>query len=446
MPVMLWQSIRLALSDYLHERLLSACAVLGLAAVLTPLLVLFGVKHGIISSLTENLLSDPRNLEISPVGSGRYTEAWLQELREKSGVSFVLAQTRSIAATMDLRTEQVAEDERAADFKKTTVALIPTAPGDPLLARWGADEAKLNVPAVPSFQSGRSDKADHIAQSLQPPQPVQLAPPVPVVLSEPAARKLAVRAGDNLRGSLGRVRDGKREAAQIQLTARAVLPLEAQQKEVAFVPLPLLVAGEDYRDGRAVPALGWPGESAPEGPREYPSFRLYAANLDDVENLRQFFLAQQIEVYTRAEAIETVKSLDWAFTVIFALISGAAMFGFVASTASSALAGVRRKSRSLGLIRLMGFSRSAMLLFPLLQSVLTGFLGSLLAFSLYLGVAFSIDQLFSASLTNGQTVCSLLPLHFAVSIALVLTFSALASFGAAWQATKIEPSEVIRDV
>lgn len=437
MLVMLRQSIRLALSDYFHERLLSACSILGLAAVLTPLLVLFGVKHGIISSLTENLLSDPRNLEISPVGSGRYTEAWLKELREKAGVSFVLAQTRSIAATMDLRTEPGKiepgrENEGTADSKKTTVALIPTAPGDPLLDRWNAGQSVLSSPDGP-------------LSSDQPPQD-QLTQPFPVVLSEPAARKLGVQAGDRLLGSLGRVRDGKRESAQIQLTVREVLPLEAQQKEAAFIPLPLLVASEDYRDGRAVPALGWPGEDAPEGQREYPSFRLYAAELDDVENLRQFFLAKQIEVYTRAEAIETVKSLDRAFAVIFALISGAALFGFVASTASSSLAGVRRKSRSLGLIRLMGFSRSAMLLFPLLQAVLTGFLGSLLAFALYLGVAFSIDRLFSASLVNGQTVCSLLPFHFAVSLALVLTFSALSSLGAAWQATKIEPSEVIRDV
>ena len=42
--------IRMSLRDYLHERLLSACAILGLAAVLAPLLVLFGVKSGIINT------------------------------------------------------------------------------------------------------------------------------------------------------------------------------------------------------------------------------------------------------------------------------------------------------------------------------------------------------------------------------------------------------------
>lgn len=37
----------LALRDYAHEGLLSTCSVLGLAAVLTPLLVLYGVKFGV---------------------------------------------------------------------------------------------------------------------------------------------------------------------------------------------------------------------------------------------------------------------------------------------------------------------------------------------------------------------------------------------------------------
>ena len=36
----LTHAFRLAMSDYWHERLLSACAVLGLAAVLAPLMVL----------------------------------------------------------------------------------------------------------------------------------------------------------------------------------------------------------------------------------------------------------------------------------------------------------------------------------------------------------------------------------------------------------------------
>ena len=51
----------MALRDYWHERALSLCAVLALATVLAPLLILFGVRNGVISNLQERLLQDPRN-------------------------------------------------------------------------------------------------------------------------------------------------------------------------------------------------------------------------------------------------------------------------------------------------------------------------------------------------------------------------------------------------
>ncbi len=412
----LFFSLRMALADYAHEKLLSACAVLGLAAVLTPLLVLFGVRHGIISTMTERLTRDPRTLELVPVGSGHYGPEWFAKTAELPGVAFVVPQTRTIAATLDLRAE---------NGQRATVDLIPTAAGDPVLARWNA--------ALPS-----GDEPSYA--------PAPLALPVPVVLAENAARKLGVKAGDTLTASAGRTLDGRRESASLPLRVAALLPLEAQQKEAAYVPLALLVATEDYRDGRAVPALNWPGEEPPQGPREYPSFRLYAAALDDVGRLRDVFAAQGLDLYTQAEAIETVKSLDRAFTLVFALISGAALFGFAASTASSALAGVRRKSRSLGILRLMGLPRSGIVLFPVAQALLNGLLGTLLAFCFYYLVAVSIDRLFAASLPGGEAVCVLLWRHAAASLAAVLGLSAFSALGAAWRAASIEPSEVIRDV
>jgi hypothetical protein len=95
--------IRLSLKDYFHERLLSACAVLGLAAVLAPLLLLFGVKSGIINTMADRLIEDPRNREVTPVGSGRYGEDWFSVAAKRPGVAFVIPLTRSIAASMILR-------------------------------------------------------------------------------------------------------------------------------------------------------------------------------------------------------------------------------------------------------------------------------------------------------------------------------------------------------
>ncbi|MBE1043371.1 ABC transporter permease, partial [Escherichia coli] len=47
--------LSLAWADYRGEARLSLCAIFALAAVITPLLVLFGLKYGLVSTLTERL-------------------------------------------------------------------------------------------------------------------------------------------------------------------------------------------------------------------------------------------------------------------------------------------------------------------------------------------------------------------------------------------------------
>lgn len=483
MGTSLLQALFLAASDYWHERLLSACAILGLAAILAPLLVLLGVHHGIISAMTERLLNDPRTLEITPVGSGKYGPEWFAELRALPGVAFVVPQTRSIAATINLSPlrpdgRQAAASGGSVVARQVVTPLTASAQGDPLLLRWKQPAVEWRYPPNDSGPDGR--EADVPERGSPAGFPV-----AGVVLSESTARKLGASAGALIEGRVDRVRAGKREAATLPLRVLSVLPAEAQGTDMLYVPLELLVATEDYRDGKAVPFLGWPGDSPVPAPapvsagriapasapppatdspaataisalevytqsittaREFASFRLYANALDEVTPLWRWFQGRQVEVYVKAAEIETVQSLDQAFTVVFGLIAGAAVFGFTASTASSALAGVRRKSRSIGLMRLLGFQRGGILLFPVAQTTATGLFGSALAALLYAGVAASIDHLFAASLPGGEAVCSLPLSYLAVVFGVVLLLSALSSLSAAWQATTIEPSEVIRDV
>ena len=414
--------VRLAFKDYWHEFLLSACAVLGLAAVLTPLLVLYGVKFGVVQTLTERLRNDPRNLEISPVMSGKYTPEYLAQLAAHPDVAFVLPRTRSIAATMDLSGTE-ANGESSARLQ-VVASLEPTATGDPLLLRFGA--------AAPSMPQNPA------------------AEPIGITLSASAAEKLHVKQGDTLNGKVERRFQGKVQTARVALRVAAVLPLAAQQKDVAYVPLPLMEATEDYRDGRAVPELGtqngWTGDPRPQEPRIYPGFRLYVRSLDDVMQLRQAFAAQKLDVYTHAEEIEQVTALARALNLIFALICAATAIGFLASTASSVLASIKRKQRILGLLRLNGFTTGALLLFPLAQSLLTALLGTALAAGVYGVAALVINTLFSASVSGMEQVCLLLPQHFLLTFAAVAGLALLAALGPALRAARIEPSEVIREI
>ena len=70
--------LRLASRDYFHEWLMSGCFVLALAAVLGPMMVLFGLKFGIVGTMVDELIENPHNREVRPVGSGYYDHAWLE--------------------------------------------------------------------------------------------------------------------------------------------------------------------------------------------------------------------------------------------------------------------------------------------------------------------------------------------------------------------------------
>lgn len=398
--------IRLSLKDYFHERLLSVCAVLGLAAVLAPLLLLFGVKSGIINTMADRLIEDPRNREVTPIGSGRYGEDWFSMAAKRPGVAFVIPQTRSIAASMVLYN---GEGEKP---HSVVVDLIPTGEGDPLLEKWGR---------VPKNETS-------------------------VALSNTAARKLNVAAGQEVIGRVGRSVAGIKEQVTIRLKVAAVLPIEAFPREAAFVRLGLLEATEDYRDGRGTEAFGWPGQARPPGPREYPSFRLYARSIYDVATLRDMFFEQGLEVYAKVEEIEVVQSLDRSFTLIFRLIAIVAVFGYFASMASNVLASVNRKSRHLGVTRLIGFSTGSIVWFPIVQSLATSILGTVTAICFYLVVEVLINRLFSQYLSAGEYVCRLSLGHLTVALGFTVAMSIMASAYAAFRVAKIEPSEVIRDV
>jgi putative ABC transport system permease protein len=398
--------IRLSLRDYAHERLLTLCAVLGLAAILAPLLVLFGVKSGIINTMADRLVKDPRNLEISPIGSGRYNREWFATHNGLAEVAFLIPQTRSIAANMILANLEGSRPHTLA------VDLIPTGEGDPLLESWGK---------IPT-----NDRE--------------------VVLSASAARKLDIDAGQTIIGRVGRSVAGKKEQVTVDLKVVAILPIEAFSRDAAFIRLALLQATEDYRDGFSSKVFDWPGKTSPAGPREYPSFRLYARSIYDVAVVRDRLQSQGLEIYTRAEEIEIVRSLDRSFSLIFKIIAIVAVCGYFASMASNVLANVNRKNRVLGITGLIGFSTKNIIWFPVVQAMATSILGTGLAACLYLISELVINRLFVQYIAKGEYVCRLSLAHLMMAFILTLILSIFASGYAAFRVAKIEPSKVIRDI
>ena len=386
----------LAWQDYRNDGWLSACSVLALVAVIAPLLVLFGLKFGLVSSLTERLETDPASREIIPLGGGRFSAAFIAQLGERSDVAFAVPRTRQIAATAQVGT--------------LTLEMLPTAAGDPLLAGL--------------------------------PMPHGLGQ---IVLSHTAAEKLAARPGDWLDTSFARQVAGRVEAQRTRLQVLAVLPLEAFAREGLFADLALLEAAEDYRDGRAVPALGWAGEAASVSEqRIYPAFRLYARSLSDVEPLRVYFAGQKLLVSTQAHTIAQVQSLSRNLSIVFWIIAGLALAGAFAAIFAGTLAAVARKHRELSVLRLLGFSTAALLLFVLLQALYSAGFAAVLSVGLYGLAEAALNKLFVQ--VPGEYASHLLARHYGLALVAVLGVSAVAAACGGWRVARIQASEGIRDV
>src|SRR5690242_3759637 len=118
--------VGLATRDFRHERGLSLFAVLSVTAVVAPLLVLFGLKYGVISSMTARLDRDPGTRMLQPIGQGMHDARWFAALAARPETGFVVPSTRFLAATASL--SNPAEENRP----PATVELWPTASGDPL--------------------------------------------------------------------------------------------------------------------------------------------------------------------------------------------------------------------------------------------------------------------------------------------------------------------------
>ncbi len=391
---------RLAWQDYRCDARLSWCAILALVAVIAPLLVLFGLKFGLVTTLTERLERDPAVREVIPLGGARFNLQSIEALALRKDVGFVIPRTRQIAATADLQ----------GPAQILTVEMLPTANGDPLL-------------------DGRPAPADEHA----------------VLLSQSAAEKLGVAAGDDLPANFGRSVAGQPQVAQVSLRVQAVLPVTAFSRDALFASLSLLEAAEDYRDGLAVPAFGWPGEQ-PDAQREriYPSFRLYARDLDGVESLRQYFQQSHQAVATQAEAVAQVRALSRNLAWVFWSVACLSLIGAFAALAAGTLGAVARKRHELAVLRLLGFPAVALVAFVVLQALYTGIAALALSALLYGLAASGLNLLFQSA--PGEYACRLLLSHYLLAAMATLLCCVLAAAAGGWRAAHLEASEGLRHV
>ncbi|MBK1642384.1 lipoprotein ABC transporter permease [Chromatium okenii] len=412
---------RLAARDFLYERRLSLCYVLALTAVLAPLLILFGLKFGLVDTLARRLVESPVNREVIAVGSHRYDAAWFERIAARSDVAFVIPSTRRIAASLS----QLQNPATGAVVR--AVQMVPTGAGEPL----------LHLPRSPSSAAAKvtEDAFAKIPEGV-----------TELMLSASAAQRLGVSSGERVLARIDRTAAGRDEGVVWEVTVTGVLRPEVLTEEAALVPLELLVATEDYRDGVAVPALGWSGVPPSTAARQFARFRLYAVSINDVARLEADLTAEGIDVRSQLTEIAAMQALDRNLTRVFWLIAGIGTLGFLASLAANLLANVERKRRELSILRLIGFPTASLMLFPITQAALIALFGALAAVLVYLPVTLTLNDWFTLSLQPGESICRLLPIHLALALGTTLLGAMTAAAWAGWRAARIAPAEGVRDV
>ncbi|MCS3431095.1 ABC transporter permease [Klebsiella sp. BIGb0407] len=395
---------RLALKDLWHDRIISFCIVSSLIAVIAPLLLLFGLRFGIVSQLQDDLATDPRNLEIRMLSSGSYDQAWIEQLRQRPDVGFAIGQTRSLNTLADLQSDSRHFIEN--------VEVIPTSDGDPLLA-----DLKIN----------HEDE---------------------VILTAEAVRKLSVNIGDTITLRVSRQLEGRLEWGRKNLTVAGILPATYFNRAAIFTQPALLMMLENFRDGYAAPALGVSNgqELISNKPARYARARLYAKDIDSVASLEQDLRVQRIETTSRLADIENVKSINRVLGIIFNIIAATALIGCIASLTGSFIANIDRKRKHIAVLRLLGFTGLQVGLYVVFQGCLLSILAYAGGYGIYLIASQVFNQVLSGTLATEEMLCKITLEHSLLAMALTVVIALIVASISAYRAIKIDPAQSLREV
>lgn len=206
----------LALVRLWRSRASVCCQVLALFAMMTPLLIILGLKYGIVESMKERLLRDPSALEIRMTDAVEVTDELLAGIRSWPETGFAVPCVGAIYSNVSV----CAPGGRESD--ELRAEMIPTAPGDPLL-----HNTRLPLPAEGE-----------------------------VVLSEALAQKLQAQVGEQV--CLRVRRSMRQELLERSFSVVGILPKHHLLAPAVLLPLETTVEVENF----VVAGRGVPGSSA----------------------------------------------------------------------------------------------------------------------------------------------------------------------------------------
>lgn len=391
---------RIALLALVRERVMLLFTVVGLAAALGPLLILYGLKFGVISGLLDVLRKDPRNREIIFRGNYSLEAKSLDQLRSLAGAEFVIGAPRTISARMNFEKEN-----------SPTIApagVVPSGPGDPLLKG--------------------------IIDRLSDDQ---------VALSTSLARRLNIQKGDFVLASNSRRAGNTDEIFELRLNVAAILPASLFEGERALLTSPMLERLEAFLDGYAVPGVST-GFNLATRPQRFETVRFYASRLEDVATLDEAIGKLGYTIISKGAEVRAILALDRNLALVFTGLASIASIGYAISLAASLASNFEQNRRHIGLLRLCGASRIQILSWPLLQGLTIAFCGFFVSLLIYAGFSLSLNSWFADEFLKGHAICRLEPEHFGFALASSIAVVLLVVLRISFQIAGVSPSEALK--
>lgn len=394
---------RLSLADLWYDRKVSFCIIASVISVITPLLLLFSLKYGVVSQLRQQLLNDPQNLEVKIVGNLQLDNEMFKWIEQQPETAFVIPLTRSLNTQADLMKD--------ASHFVNNAEVIPTAKGDPITE---------NLPLLTNKNQ--------------------------ILLSSLSAEKMQVNVGNLVKMVITRQLDGKLEKGIAELEVIGIIPEINYSRAAAFVTLDLLIEMENYYDGYVSNVfLTSKGNINPPVHTSFARARIYAKALENVAPLAFKLREKHIDTRTQAKAIENVQAIDRVLNFIFGVIAITAVFGCILSFTGSFLSNIERKRKDIAFMRLLGFRCQDIILYLINQAMMLSCLAFILSCLLFLAGNYAFNLVLGENLVSQSVVSQLQFYHFIYAFLLTLFISGTVVIIGGRRAVKIQPAESLRE-
>ena len=406
------QLLRLSLADLFDEWPVGVAVMLAIAAVLAPLLVMNGLRAGVVGEIFERLRADPamRRIALDATGATRFDPEWFRVMAAREDVAFVLPSTRFAASQVEVTP---ADDDGT--VPPIRVWLVPTGTGDPV---------------------------------FEPESPALVEPYAQVKIASVVADRAKLGSGGGMFIDVTRRwGDGRRETAGVLVTVVDVALPQRHGGTVVFGHPKLLGTIEAFRDGFAAPEIGAPDGEARKERAAYPNFRLYARDIEDVSALATYLRKEQgLSVSAQEGPIASAIQLDRNVRAVLDAIMFLGATGLAGSLCAIQWAVAARKRRVVAMLSLMGYGERWLIGFPAAQASVLAIAGVLVAAVLAYGAAGWINRDFAESFGASGAACVIEPVLLAVGAAGVLLLSLLPAIMIGIGFTRVDPSDEIRDV